>query len=611
MGFEEKKTLRKEYNMEKKKMLVPWMIGIFLFGFIVWGGMHVFFTNMEGNEEKVVQADGQNVENEDKFLKEAEELERLKEDKSTKAQESLIALGKRKDAVGYEANVILAERAIDKGLNPVPYYREALSLYGKKETRYKLAAVLLSQGQLQEALGEYKLLLPDEEAYRQITQIGVKPAEIGEVLLERKQWKRVIDFLKPYLAETKDENKKATLQKQYGRALGESGQYKEAVEALEPLIGMEVWDSEIQWWYGRSLEGSGQTTKAKNVYEGLGAQGAYRLGLILEKEGDKRTAAMAFGRSTEGISRWKAARLWEELGEQEKALELYLGLARGNDIHKDDAAYRAYMLTKGRKKEEAAEMLDILRKHPAWAARLKEEPLWDTVPVVSYERPDFIYRVEAYRKSGRTELADIELAIGGNLANASEKLALGDWYLEQENYYQAVLWGIRTLRETPSRRAYELTYLRPYEEEVRKAAEEFDLDPELIWAVMREESHYRPEVFSPVGAVGLMQVMPATGKDIAHRLKVSFEESDLLKPEVNIRFGAYYLRRMLNSFSQDVDKTLAAYNGGPGNVQRWSASELGKTKEGFPTAITFQETREYITKVKNTYYVYQWLYTDN
>ena len=134
------------------------------------------------------------------------------------------------------------------------------------------------------------------------------------------------------------------------------------------------------------------------------------------------------------------------------------------------------------------------------------------------------------------------------------------------------------------------------------------MNPHLIWAIIREESYYRADIISWAGAIGLMQIMPATGQDIASRLSMTIEDSDLTNPEINIEFGTFYIRAMLDMFSEDTDKALAAYNGGPGNVSRWSNSVLGTTKEDFPTAITFFETQEYITKVKNSYHIYKWLY---
>lgn len=180
--------------------------------------------------------------------------------------------------------------------------------------------------------------------------------------------------------------------------------------------------------------------------------------------------------------------------------------------------------------------------------------------------------------------------------------------MEKGEYYNSILWGIRSLNDKPTRRGYELAYPRGFNELVHETAEKYDLEPELVWAVIREESHFRHDAVSSAGAIGLMQIMPPTGKDIASRLGLSITEDDLLNPEINIKFGSFYVHSMLNMFEGDIDKALAAYNGGAGNVKKWMISNIGTLAEDFPTAISFRETQEYITKVRNSYYIYKWLY---
>jgi soluble lytic murein transglycosylase len=246
--------------------------------------------------------------------------------------------------------------------------------------------------------------------------------------------------------------------------------------------------------------------------------------------------------------------------------------------------------------------------YPAWAARLTGEASWESAATPEYEKPSFIRIAEALQERGRQEWADIALAMGQARAGLTDMLALGDWHLAHGNYFQATRWGIRSLNTEKTERGYLLAYPRPFKELVLEAAAKYELDPHLIWAVMREESHFRPQVSSWAGAMGLMQIMPATGMEIAGMKGVELLPDDLFKPEVNIDFGAFYLRRLLNKFEGDLDKVLAAYNGGSGNVRRWSESPLGTTPEDFPTAITFFETREYLTKVLDSYLTYNWLY---
>ncbi|HHY94554.1 MAG TPA: lytic transglycosylase domain-containing protein, partial [Firmicutes bacterium] len=107
---------------------------------------------------------------------------------------------------------------------------------------------------------------------------------------------------------------------------------------------------------------------------------------------------------------------------------------------------------------------------------------------------------------------------------------------------------------------------------------------------------------------GLMQLMPATAAGAARSLGITLREEDLLRPEINLRLGTWYLSRMIAACGGDVVQALAAYNGGLANVHRWAASPVFRGREGFPAAISYPETREYVTKVAASYLVYRYMY---
>lgn len=541
-------------------------------------------------------------------LEALEWLEGIKNPTNAKEEGELMAFSKRLDTIGYLANIHLAEMNLKLEKDPVPYYQQALALYDTKELRGKLGKELMIQGKIVEAREYYISLLPEDAALESLLNTGLSFQEVGEILMEKKLWNPLLHFIQTYKEHSKSNDGAVLIKKQQARALAELGQYPEALAIFEEILAEEKMDTGLQWWYGRSLEGVGKEELARNIYQSIGESGAYRLGLIFEKSGDLWKAAEVLSSSNQRNSLWRGARLYDELGDWEKAIAIYQELAKETGTYQGDAAYRAYLLLNRKQLPQAETMVSHIQTQPAWMNRLGKEMVWE-VSKVDYEVPSFLNTVEAFKKSGRKDLAAIELAIGENTANLDGKLALGDWYLDQNQYGEAVKWGIRALREKPTERAYQLAYQKPYEELVLQAAREYDLDPYLIWAVMREESHYRAEAVSWVGALGLMQIMPTTGKDIAGRLKVS--DYNLLNPETNIRFGAYYLRRMLDTFSGDHDKALAAYNGGAGNVRKWSNSKVGNLPEDFPTAITFLETQQYITKVMNSYLTYRWLYVED
>jgi len=521
--------------------------------------------------------------------------------------EILQMLAGEESALGYYSNMILANRSEKDGKDASGYYRAALELYYTDEIHFKLADHLLKNGKVKEAEKEYLMLLPDERALQVLTAIDTDIEKICEAYINKKEWKALEEILAPVFANG-DEHDNAELMKYYAQAFYEQGDYKNALPFYKKLYEQDNSDLNTAWLYARCLEANGQTSAALKIYSSIGEKGAYRLGLILQKQGKTLEAAEAFAGSSEAVSLWQAARIWATGGMQDKAVETYARIASIASLYQDDAAYRAYVLSQRAGRNDTDKLMDVLKYHPAWMVRLGKEPVFPELSDITYQKPEYLKQAAIYEADGYLDAAAIEVAIGSRSTNLEEKLALGDWYLERGQYYNAIFWGIRSISEQPTRRGYELAYPLLYEEYVMETAEKYGVEPELIWAVIREESHFRHDAVSKAGAIGLMQIMPATGRDIASRMGIKITDDDLINPEINIKLGSYYINSMLDMFGRDIDKALAAYNGGPGNVTKWLKSSFVKSDEDFPTAIAFTETQEYITKVRNAYYIYKWLY---
>jgi soluble lytic murein transglycosylase-like protein len=145
---------------------------------------------------------------------------------------------------------------------------------------------------------------------------------------------------------------------------------------------------------------------------------------------------------------------------------------------------------------------------------------------------------------------------------------------------------------------------------IREASQEFSIDYYLIPAIMRQESTYHESIGSHAGALGLMQIIPPTGKLIASELNQEFRTDMLFEPKTNIIFGAYYISKRLSQFDGCKIKALASYNGGAHNVQRWvnRNSEILDDPYLFAEFIAFSETRNYVKKVLGNYWTYKALY---
>jgi soluble lytic murein transglycosylase len=134
-------------------------------------------------------------------------------------------------------------------------------------------------------------------------------------------------------------------------------------------------------------------------------------------------------------------------------------------------------------------------------------------------------------------------------------------------------------------------------------------DPLLLAAIVRQESRFEPSARSPVGAVGLSQIMPASARTIASELGYrNISEAELLKPAVNLEFGAYHLSRELDEYNGSIVPALAAYNAGGGVVNGW-LSEYGRSDmDLFAARIPYNETSTYVHVVYENYGIYRQLY---
>jgi soluble lytic murein transglycosylase len=153
-----------------------------------------------------------------------------------------------------------------------------------------------------------------------------------------------------------------------------------------------------------------------------------------------------------------------------------------------------------------------------------------------------------------------------------------------------------------------LVYPAKHLAQVNAAAQERGVSPALMLALIRQESYFDASAVSPAGAMGLTQVIPSTGEGIAAELGITdFQQGDLLDPETNLRFGAYYLAGQLEGFGGNVGAALAAYNGGPGNASRWTET-AGNDVDLLVETIDFDETRSYLELVLANLAFYRYAY---
>src|SRR5690606_33409895 len=309
---------------------------------------------------------------------------------------------------------------------------------------------------------------------------------------------------------------------------------------------------------------------------------------------DEFRAAHPTGRSRQQATYWSAQAL-ERLGRSDEARERLLEARR-----LDPFSYYGGLA--------AQELGD-----DGWAARLEPAPAHNERFDEQVERA--LSRTDLLREIGWDEAASFEMervrrhfaAFDGasySLAEAlnergftTQGIGLG-WDI----YRREGAWNLRLLR---------IVYPFPFRNIVIAEARERNVDPFLAAALIRQESMFNPRARSPVGALGLMQVMPATGRSLARRLGVGrFREDLLTQPELNVLFGMAYLADQLRSYDNRLDAVLAAYNAGPTRVTRWQQFPEYLDELLFAERNPFEETRDYVRIVQNNRRIYAALYGD-
>lgn len=161
-----------------------------------------------------------------------------------------------------------------------------------------------------------------------------------------------------------------------------------------------------------------------------------------------------------------------------------------------------------------------------------------------------------------------------------------------------VVLGVLVLRPLFTNAVHRLTALPlTHADVIREQASEKHLDPSLIAGVIYAESKFNDST-SSAGALGMMQLLPSTADFIAQRTGgTRFTTADLATPDINIRYGSWYLRYLLNRYGGDEVLALAAYNGGMGNVDRWVAEAGAQGHRLQVSDIPFPETRAYVQRV--------------
>lgn len=481
-------------------------------------------------------------------------------------------------------------------------YREAIGLENSVGLRLELAIWLEGRGEVDAAYDEYALLLPRyPQAFRDMRRVGTDSLQTARDLMDAAYYSDALEELRGL-----EEPAAVPIR---GQALSGLGRHEEAASLFDAWLSIHPEDVDARMGLARSLAAQELRDEALELYETVDSPESTLAQAELWTVEDPSRAISLYLECELPIALWQATALLEAQGRLTETIPLYVELGGSRTKWADDAAYRVHILA-DRLGESAARQWAhdwLTNDQPNYfALRLGGE--W-TPPVGLPLRPSgriVLSKTEALEAMGEEVLGYRELTLAARFdrraeAQAAYAQALSDrgHLLEAQRIAETLLWKL----PRPPLSLWRLAYPQPYSREVRASAEEFDLDPLLLWSVMHTESRYDPEALSSARAQGLMQIIPSTAEWAAESAGFEFTPLDIYDPDANLRMAAWYVRWLLDYFGNDLELAVTAYNGGPGNVNAWN--DQVTNRDDYFRWIGAGESREYVNLVMTTYHVYQ------
>jgi len=260
-------------------------------------------------------------------------------------------------------------------------------------------------------------------------------------------------------------------------------------------------------------------------------------------------------------------------------------------------------------------------------AAVTEYALLDRVPplnnsgrITDSEPPQddlHVQKAELLGNGGLVDFAVRELQAAATVEGGSWALAeTAQLYTETGHYDRAIEYMKHSapnyfaldIPDLP-RKYWEALFPKPFWSDLKKHSDANGLDPYLVASLIRQESEFNPNAVSRANAVGLMQLLPKTGKLVAKEVQLKrYNASQLYTPAVNLQLGTRYFRGMVDKFGGSFEYALAAYNAGSDRVDEWLAQGKYRDPQEFVESIPFTETREYVQAILRNASVYKQLY---
>jgi soluble lytic murein transglycosylase len=509
----------------------------------------------------------------------------------------------------YQAHIVIARHyASIEAPKAEDEYRAALALQDTVALRLELARFLEGQGDDEGAYAEYLHILGQRpDGFAGMRRTGQDPLAVASDLNAATYYSDALETLRG-----SDDPQALPLRAQ---ALNGLGRYEEAGAAYRTWLEQTPDDATAQLGLAQVLVRLGRRDEALSLYQTIDTPDSLLAQAELLEDEDPNKALALYQDSPYPVAWWSATGMLEAQGRLTETLSIYARLGETDTYLADDAAYRLVVLAQRVGDEQAqAEGKALLEGLGLdWLAlrAAKGEPRLATAPPLATAGADILDKARALELLGREDLAHMELVLAARFRRAPEvDLAMAEALASSGYVLDAQAIAETYTKDHPRAPLafWQLSYPRPYSATVTAAAAEFDVDPLLLWAAMREESRYDPEALSSVGARGLMQVMPPTQAWITEQLGEAISPGDAFTPEANVRMGAWFFHFLLDYFDGDLDLAIAAYNAGAASVDSWQADPLVSNRDDLLRWIGFGQTREYLERVSLSYRVYQELY---
>jgi soluble lytic murein transglycosylase len=424
------------------------------------------------------------------------------------------------------------------------------------------AAVWLARVYLRQGLGE-KLL----DLSRSVHKRSLSSERKGQINLfagiwleDQAQFDEAIAMYRQVAKSGEPASQRAEAQWREGWVLYRTGRYQEAITAWQPIVGQRDGELEPQalYWIARSHGHTGGPKSAELfqllckryplTYYCQSAQSQTNIPVFAPADREKIQEDSA-GMDVTGSSSTNAARLPVQHGNGREEIEQQSAYRRALELR-----------TLGLEQDAARELTVLMDRYS------RDSNALTALSVMLNEAGAYHNALRLVRARFRDRLERTGEAVADDLWNVA--------------YPTGLIHTIKTQGVN-------------------------GVDPFLVAAIIREESQYDWRAVSRVGAIGLMQIMPATAKAVAqqHRLP-SVAREDLFDQDTNIQIGVRYVEQLLTQFSGNVAQAIAAYNAGPIAVRSWAAVYRGRSEDEFVELIPYQETRQYVKRVLRSYKEY-------